>query len=455
MKNLPKRMPWWIPTALLAALGCQGAPAEPARNEPETASASTIVNIVYPKRGSLHREVSQPGSIEAFEETPIFAKVSGYVKEGWKDIGAALHKGEILAELHAPELEDELRQKEALIEQAMAMIVQAREATTAAEKAYHSAVAQVEAAEAKRQMLLAREKRTRQQYERLQRVGVRVLDREQIEEAQLGYETARAAVIEAEAQIKAAQAVRDENKAKWSKTLADLRVMEAQRKVAERNRDYAKDLVGYLRLPAPYECVVVERNVKTGDFVRAATGGEGRSLYVVHRTDRMRVVVQVPETDALWVHKGTAARLQIPSLPGQDFSDRVSRISWALDRTTRTLRAEIDLPNAEGRLRSGTYVYATLSEDVPNVMTLPRSAAITEGEVTRGYQTYCYQVVDGRARRLFLEVGSGDGERIEVLRKRARADGLWETIRGTEPIVRGDLSQMRDGQAVQVSGEGK
>jgi hypothetical protein len=128
----------------------------------------------------------------------------------------------------------------------------------------------------------------------------------------------------------------------------------------------------------------------------------------------------------------------------------VARTSWSLDPTAHTLRAEIDLPNAEGPLRPGMYAYASLTADRAGDLTLPRSALATEGDVTRGYQTYCLQVEDGKVRRLVIELGPGDLERVEVLRKRVRTGGPWEPFTGTEQIVRGNLSQVRDGQAVQV-----
>jgi HlyD family secretion protein len=437
-----------VAATLPLAGGCHHAPADqsPAVS-PETSPATTVA-IVHPQRAAIHREVSQPGAIEAFEETPIFAKVAGYVQEGWKDIGATLRKGEILAELWVPELVDELKQKEALIEQAEAAIVQAREAEKAAEAAYKSAEAQIEVAEANRRVLLARQKRTHMQHVRLEKMGAAVMDKENVEEAQLGYETAKAGVIEAEAKIKAAQAMRDEAKAKWSKATADVRAAVAMRTVAERNRDYVKDQVGYMSLPAPYDCVVMQRNINTKDFVQAATVGGSKPLYVVHRTNLMRIFVQVPETDAEWVRKGAAARLRIQALPGQTFTGEVARISWSLDRTTRTLRAEIDVPNADGRLRPGMYAYATLSADVPGVRTLPRSAVATEGDVTSGYRTYCYQVVDGKARRLLIEQGASDSERVEVLRKQTRKDGPWEPFTETEEIIAGGLGEVHDGQDV-------
>jgi HlyD family secretion protein len=440
--------------AVVLPVGCSRVPPEQLPAAAGDDNSSPMVAVVYPERTVIHREVSEPGMIEAFEETPVFAKVSGYVNEGWKDRGDTLRKGEVLATLRAPELVDERKQKEALMEQAEAAITQARELATVAEKAYNSAVAQVEVAEANRQIQLARQKRTHSQYVRLERTGTAVLDKENVEEAQLGHETAKAGVIEAEAKIKAAQAMRDEAKAKWTKALADLRVAEVQRKVAEKNHDLAKDFENYLRLPAPYDCIVYQRNVNTGDFVQAATGGAGKPLYVVHRRDKMRLFVHVPETDAHWVQKGTEARLRVQAWPGRTFTGRVERISWSLDPTTRTLRAEIDLPNPDGRLRPGMYAYATLSIDLPNLLTLPRAAVVTEGDVTRGYRSYCYQVVEGKVRRLPIELGAGDSQRVEVVRKQARPGGLWEPLSGEEAIVRGELSMLKEGQAVQVNQPG-
>lgn len=437
--------------AVVLPVGCSRAPSEQPPAAAGDDNSSPTVGVVYPERTALHREVSEPGMIEAFEETPVFAKVAGYVNEGWKDRGDTLRKGEVLATLRAPELVDERKQKEALIEQAEVAITQARELVTVAEKTYNCTVAQVEVAEANRQMQLARQKRTHSQYVRLERAGTNVLDKENVEEARLGYETAKAGVIEAEAKIKAAQAMRDEAKAKWSKAVADLRAAEVNRKVAEKNRDLAKDFENYMRLPAPYDCIVYQRNVNTGDFVQATTGGAGKPLYVVHRMDKMRIFVHVPETDADWVRKGAEARLRFQALPGQTFTGSVQRISWSLDPTIRTLRAEIDLPNPDGRLRPGMYAYATLSSDLTNVLTLLRSAIVNEGDVTRGYQSYCYQVVDGKARRLTIELGPGDNQRVEVLRKQVRAGGPWEPFTGDEAIVRGELSMLKDGQIVQVN----
>jgi RND family efflux transporter MFP subunit len=419
--------------------------------------------VVTPERTVLHREVSQPGAIEAFEETPVFAKIAGYVKTWKVDRGDRVRKDQLLAELSVPEMNVELEQKEALIVQADEQVEQARKAATAAEAAFKSAEAQIREAEAGQERADAEVKRTRSQSERLTRVGESgLLNRESVAEIRLGYEVALAGLHQAEARVQSSRATREESKATWDKARAGVRVAEAHASVARKNRDYVKTQLEYTRLTAPYDGIITDRRINTGDFVQSATAGIQRPLYVVQRADLARIFVQVPESDADWVQKGATATLRIPALRGLALRGTVARTAWALQQDTRTLRAEIDLPNPPltppargggegGILRPGLYVYATLKTDLPDVLTLPRSAVATEGDVTRGYQTYCYQVQDGMVRRLSIELGAGDSERVEVRRKRTQPGGPWEQFTGKEEIVQGNLKEIRDGQRVTTS----
>src|SRR5262249_49930538 len=85
-----------------------------------------------------------------------------------------------------------------------------------------------------------------------------------------------------------------------------------------------------------------------------------------------------------------ASLLLYPAIgKGPELVGEVERTSYSLDRTARTLLAEIDLPNPEDRLRPGMYAYATLTAEHPDALTLPTSAVGTQGDVTQGYQTYC------------------------------------------------------------------
>src|SRR5207244_13506661 len=109
------------------------------------------ITMVKPQRKTLHRTVELPGTVQAFQETPLYAKIAGYVKKWNKDIGAAVNEGEILAELWVPEVVAALERKEALVKQAEAGVEQARKTFAAALAAVKSAEAQVKEAMSARQ----------------------------------------------------------------------------------------------------------------------------------------------------------------------------------------------------------------------------------------------------------------------------------------------------------------
>jgi RND family efflux transporter MFP subunit len=389
----------------------QEKPAAPAG--PERPSVS--VTVVKPERATLRRSVRQPGHIQAFEQTPIFSKLAGYVGKWRVDIGDQVKKGEPLANLWVPEMEVEVKQKGALVEQASAQIEQARAAVLMAQ-------AQLE--------------RSKSQYERLERVGKNgVLDRDTVEETRLGYEAAKASV---------------------EKARADQSVAAANLRVAQENRDHAKTLLEYATLTAPYDGVVTRRNVNTGDFVQPATGAKAEPLYVVERRDLVRICIEVPEADAAWVNKGARAQIHVQVLKGQELTGEVARTSYALDKMARTLIAEIDLSNPHDQLRPGMYVSATIVAEHPGVMTVPASAVLTHGDVTQGYQSECFLVVDGKLQRTPIELGSRNSDRVEVLKKQVKpvepgGQSAWEDFTGQETVVQGDLSGLSDGQPVSVA----
>src|SRR5262249_16670523 len=144
-------------------------------------------------------------------------------------------------------------------------------------------------------------------------------------------------------------------------------------------------------------------------------------------------------------------------LKSYQFTGKVDRTSWSLDRTARTLLAEVDVSDSGGKLRPGMYAYATITAERPNLMTLPASAVVTEGDVTQGYRTFCFIVENGKAWRTPIEIGVRDSQRIEVLKKRKRPGESgekesWQDFTGDEDVVQKDLSALHDGQTVRTSG---
>jgi RND family efflux transporter MFP subunit len=257
-------------------------------------------------------------------------------------------------------------------------------------------------------------------------------DEEQVEEAKLGFEA---------------------SVARRSMAQADVGVKTALLEVANKNHEHVKTLMRYTILRAPYDGVVTRRNINTDDFVQPPTGGKGEPLYVVERRDIMRIFVPVREADAPWVRKDAAARVRVDALPGQEFVGQVARTSYSLDRTSHTLLAEIDLENPNDLLRPNMYAYASIALEQPNAMTLPASAVVTQGDVTKGYESYCLLVEQDKLRRTLVQTGTRAAGRVEVLKKQEKTAGTarWVDFSGEELIVLENSASLSDGQAVTIS----
>jgi HlyD family secretion protein len=140
-------------TLLLAgSAGCnQPSAVTSARAAQPTAEQSVpSVTLVKPERKTIRRLISQPGYIQAFEQTPLVSKIAGYVRKVSVDIGDRVSAGQVLAELWVPEMEVDLMQKQALVGQAEAEVKQAQAAAAVAEADFRSAEARVQATEATR-----------------------------------------------------------------------------------------------------------------------------------------------------------------------------------------------------------------------------------------------------------------------------------------------------------------
>jgi RND family efflux transporter MFP subunit len=437
------RLALWLSNALLAGVlsasaGCNSAPSGVPKDakEPAAGASSDSVALVKPAPKIIHLSVRQPGTIQAYEQTPMFAKIAGYVRKWNVDIDDRVKKGDVLAELYVPEMVAELKQKEE-------MVKQAREAAQVAAARVATAAALIKEAQAGVPRAEYNHRYWRHQYDRLAKLE-KALETQIKEETWNQLQSAAAAQKEAEAKVETAQASLREAEAVRKKAQVDIGAAEA-------DRDRMAALVSYTRLTAPYDGVVTRRNINTDDFVQPPTGGKGEPLYVVERRDRLRVRVDVPETDVAWVSKRAKAVVRVQALRGQEFTGQVARTSYSVDRTARTLVAEIDLPNPQDRLRPGMYAIAVITGEHRAAVALPASAVLTQGDVTQGYQRYCFLVRDGKAERTLVQVGLSDDKFVEVQRKQIKAgkDGSeqWENFTGAEEIVAAAAS-VTDGQVV-------
>jgi RND family efflux transporter MFP subunit len=431
--------------------GCQRFRAtSPAASSSEAPTAPSI-KLVRPEKKTVTRLIEQPAqNVEGFQQAPLYAKIAGYVHKLNVDIGDRVTTNQILVELSVPELDVELKQKEAMLAQADAEVQLAIKSLSAARSSVKSAAALVKQAESGRTRAKAEQQRVRSQHDRLMKVGSGVVNPETLSESQFALDAAKAQVDEVEAKVLSAQAAHDESQARCEKAEADVEVMKARRDVARASRDQVQTMIEYTRIRAPFDGIVTKRCTDIRHFVQpTSASAKGEPLVVVERSDKFRVWVLVPELEALWVNRElSGARPPAASIHGEGLSGRVlqgklARSSFALDLKTRTLRTEIDLDNREGLLSPGMYVHARIKLERPNVWALPLSAVRkSEGTVS------CFRVESGKVRTIRLLVGLEGNGLIEVRKKQSASGEGWEDLTGQEEIVASPPATMADGQVI-------
>ncbi len=438
------------PLILAAAAGCgRYVPAAQTAVSAEPATVTTV----RPERQSLHHSVEQPGQIEGFMQAPLYAKVSGYVRKLNVDIGDHVRAGQVLAELSVPELEEQLHQKEALATQARAEVENSKRMVQTADATIVRAEAALKLAEAGVTRAEANYAYWHNENERARRLlPSAAVDQSSAEQTFQQFKSAETARDETRANIELSKATLGESKAQRDQAASAVKVAEAKADSAEADRRETAAMLDYTKIKAPFDGVVTRRNVDAGWLVQVPTGGApGAPLFVEARMDIVRVFMDVPEADAAQVRDGMPAQVRVQALQDQEFSGRVARSSFVLDNQARTLHTEIDLPNADGRLRPGLYAIARLTIERPGALMLPAAAVLTQDD-----QPMVMLVESGKAVRTPIKLGSRQGASVEVLKKQTQPPSRgeparWEDFTGTEEIVGSTPSALTDGQDVRIN----
>jgi RND family efflux transporter MFP subunit len=243
--------------------------------------------------------VSLPATTSAFASANIFARASGYIGAREVDIGDHVKQGQLLAEIVAPELDHQIAQAEATLAQLNSALQQAQANRTLAQVTWDR-------------------------------------DRPLVDK---GWVTAQQGTID-EQTLKAQEAA-------VSVAQANVKAEEAQLQVLRQQKLYQ-------RVVAPFDGVITQRNIDVGSLVQA-DAASGTFLFALAHADVIRIQLYVPQDDAIGVVPGTQAVVRVPEIPGRDFSGSVTRIADALQPGTRTLLAEIDVPNPDHALSPGMY----------------------------------------------------------------------------------------------------
>jgi HlyD family secretion protein len=373
-----------------------------------------VVHVIKPQTGGLERLTRVSGDIHAFEKVEVTAAVSGQLKAQAVDIGDRVKKGQLLAEIDAPLLVLEEKQAAVAIQQAKgavreaeARLVTARAEVEAGESGIARAEVAVQAATA------AVSFRQREQDRAKVLLQTKSVEQPIVDEKGEQLEAARGQLAVATVAVKTAKADLAVQKSKVAQAEAGMESARAALEAAQVHLEKAQYTRSLTRIVAPVDGVVTGRNYSDGQYLQPGGQGTAVPFLTVQRMDRVRVVTQVPESDIPLVHPGIPVELTFPSLPDVRFPGlTVTRIGFAEDPSTRTMRVEIDVPNPTNQLRPGMFGQATLhlGPGAPEALRVPVSALVANQGAFA-----VYVVRDGKAQRTPVNVGTTDKREMAVV----------------------------------------
>jgi membrane fusion protein, multidrug efflux system len=292
-----------------------------ADNAEQTSSAPHVVDIIEASAVGAVQRLSLPGQTAAWHSSIIYARVNGYVGKWFVDIGDHVHRGQVMALIETPDLDAQLA----------------------------GARAELQAAEAQVLVRRAQYEFAKSTYERWRDSPHGVVSEQEREQKHADYDSAEASLKSAEADV----------------TLDRARV----------NQYVA--LSEFKQVTAPYDGVVSQRDIDIGNLVTAGSTSATTPLYVVTQNDPMRIFVDVPQSAAADLMEGRIpVEVQVPGASGKTYTGSVTRTSQSINQQARTLRVEVDLPNAQQSLVPGMYVKVGFNLQPKGLVQVPAAALV-------------------------------------------------------------------------------
>lgn len=314
-----------LAAALIGLAACGNAP----KPQTQTTSAATpsapTVNVTTVESHELNRQLRLPGELQPFQEVAIYAKVQGFVETIAVDRGSMVRGGQLLARLRAPELDAQRREAEARVS-----AVQSQKIEAAAR------VASIRAQRVEAEAKLASDEGT---YKRLKAASATpgVVAGNDVEIALGSVESGRARVQALNETEKAAQ--------------AQLKTLDESERAMREAAGSASNIEAYLKITAPFDGVITERNAHPGSLAMTS----GMPMLRLQQVSRLRLIVAVPEAEVAGVAGGAKLNFTVPAFPGETFTGTIVRNSHSLEAKTRTMPVELDVANSSGRLAPGMF----------------------------------------------------------------------------------------------------
>ena len=335
---MPSRSPSIvIRAALFAALPClvlSGCKEKQSKSAPiATASVAPVT------RQDLASTLTVAGEFQPFQEVELHAKVSGYIRRINVDIGDRVRNGQVIATLEVPELNAQVTGSEAVVRHSQSEISRAQSGVVLAEADYaalHAAYTRLAEAAKRRPGLVAEQE----------------------------LDDARAKDQDAEAKINVAKAALDAS--------------QEQLGISKADRQRITSMQDYSVITAPFAGVITMRYADVGSLIQAGTASNTQSMPVVKlaQSDLLRLRMPVPEEDVPFIRIGGDVQIKLQAT-GKVISGQIVRFTRELATSTRTMLAEVDVPNPDLSLSTGMTAETTIVlQQKENVLTVPVNAVL-------------------------------------------------------------------------------
>jgi RND family efflux transporter MFP subunit len=276
--------------------------------EAKVAAGPPMVMATKLKDGESGGHIELPATVQAFDQTPIYARTSGYVRARYVDIGDHVHRGQLLAEIDDPQTEQALMQAKATLLQQKAQLQQM-------------------------QANAALSKVTNERWQGLVKEGV---------------------VSQQDADQRLAQSNAD---------IANVEAAKANIAAGEANVRSLTEQASFAHVVAPFDGVILSRGIDRGSLISSGSQNSVTEMFTIGQADKVRIFTNVPQANAVGLTNGHAAHVTFRELPGKVYTGTIARTSQSIDPTTRTLLVEVDLKN-DGRILPG--MYSTVIFDLPS-----------------------------------------------------------------------------------------
>ncbi|MGI8989195.1 MAG: efflux RND transporter periplasmic adaptor subunit [Bryobacteraceae bacterium] len=337
-----------------------------------------VVNVTAARRAPANAPLELPGDLQANVESPIFARADGFLVKRNVDIGDRVKKGQVLAELETPELDQQIQQARATISNSQSTLKELQAALGLANANLNLAQA------------------TYRRWEALEKKGI--MSHQEAEE-KLGMLEIRKAEVEA----------------------AGAKMVSERDLIAgnEANLRRLQQMKAYSRVTAPFDGIITARNVDIGTLINSGNGGAAKEMFRIAEIATMRIFVNVPQSYVGAIHDGERGELRVQELPGCVFQAVVSRFTHEVDTGSRSMLAILLVPNPQEVLLPGMYAQVRFSTSRANsALLIPGDALITGSKGTR------VAAVDAENRVHFrdVRVGIDYGTEVEILSGLAAGD---------------------------------